>query len=92
RIAIPANIYSPDGNYNFLGSALYLFEIRDKNTPSIAALNSVGSIDPPGIGSAAPYWAGRNRSFIHNDTVYYVRDEAVWAASWHTPSIVNGPF
>ena len=93
RFTIPANIYSADGSYNFLGSALYLFEIRDKNTPPVASLNSVGSIDPPAIGTTRPYyWASRNRAFIHDDTVYYIRDEAVWAAFWHTPSIVNGPF
>lgn len=89
RFAIPANIFSADNSFNFLGSALYLFEIHDKNTPSITSLNSVGSIDPP---ATEPYWSERNRAFIHNDTVYYIRDEAVWAAPWQTPSIVNGPF
>ena len=34
----------------------------------------------------------RSRAYIHDDTVYYVRDEDIWAAFWHTPSIVNGPF
>ena len=92
RVAIPANLYSFDGNLDFLGSGLFLFEIRDKNTPAIASLNSVGSIEPPRISPAASYWASRNRAFIHNDTVYYVSDEAVWAAFWHTPSLVNGPF
>ena len=92
RFTIPANIYSPDGSYTFLGSSLYLFEIRDKDRPAVASLNSVGSIDPPWLGNTAPYWASRNRAFIHDDTVYYVRDEWVWAAFWHTPSIVNGPF
>jgi len=93
RFTIPANIYSPDGSYTFLGSALYLFEIRDKAMPPVASLNSVGSIDPPAIGTTAPfYWASRNRAFIHDDTVYYIRDETVWSAFWHTPSIVNGPF
>ncbi len=92
RFTIPANIYSPDGSYNFLGSGLYLFEIRDKNLPAIASLNSVGSIVPPVDGTNTPYWADRNRAFIHDDTVYYIRDEAVWAAFWHSPSVVNGPF
>ncbi len=91
-MTIPANVYSADGTYNFLGSALYLFEIRDKDTPALTSLNSVGSISPPDVGTASPYWAARNRAFIHDDTVYYVRDEDVWAAFWHTPSLVNGPF
>ena len=92
RIAIPANLYSPDGSFAYHESALYLFEIRDKNSPAVASLNSVGSIRAPADGTTVPYFSSRDRSFIHDDTVYYVRDEAVWSAFWHTPSVVNGPF
>lgn len=92
RLAIPANLQSLDGNFNFFESGLYLFEIRDKNSPPIASLNSVGSIRPPVDGEIRPYYSVRNRSFIHDDTVYYVRDEDVWSAFWDTPTIVNGPF
>jgi len=55
-------------------------------------LQSAAAINPPRIGQAPFYWASRNRAFVHNDTVYYVRDEAVWAAFWQSPSMVNGPF
>ncbi|MDH5622456.1 MAG: beta-propeller domain-containing protein [Gammaproteobacteria bacterium] len=92
RFTVPANVFATDGSYRFLGSALHLFEIRDKNTPALAALNSVGSIEPSSSGSNEPGWVERSRSFIHDDTVYYVRDEEVWAATWDTPSVVNGPF
>ncbi len=92
RFTIPANVFAADGSYQFLGSALYLFEILDKNMPALAALNSIGSIEPPSIGPNAPNWVERSRSFIHDDTVYYIRDEDVWTAFWHTPSILNGPF
>ncbi|MDH3374874.1 MAG: beta-propeller domain-containing protein [Gammaproteobacteria bacterium] len=92
RIAIPANLYSPDNNFSYYQSGLYLFEIWNKNTPPIASLNSAGSILPPADGTTIPFYSSRNRSFIHDDTVYYVRDEDVWAAFWHTPSVVNGPF
>ncbi len=92
RFAIPANVVATDGSYQFLGSALYLFEILDKDLPALAALNSVGSIEPPSIGPNEPDWVERSRAFIHDDTVYYIRDEDVWSAFWHTPSIVNGPF
>ena len=91
RFTIPANVYASDGSYQFLGSALYLFEIRDKTMPALAALNSVGTIEAPPNGSE-PAWVERSRAFIHDDTVYYVRDEDVWAAFWHMPSLVNGPF
>ena len=92
RFTIPANVFATDGSYQFLGSALYLFEILDKNMPALAALNSVGSIRPPSVDPNEPGWVERSRAFIHDDTVYYIRDEDVWAAFWHTPSIVNGPF
>jgi hypothetical protein len=92
RFTIPANLYSVDGSFSFFESGLYLFEIRDKNMPSVAALNSLGSITPDVGGFEIPFISSRNRAFIHNDTVYYVRDEAVWSAFWQTPSEVYGPY
>jgi hypothetical protein len=91
RFTLPANVFASDGSYQYLGSALYLFEILDKDMPSLAALNSVGSIAPPAAGSE-PAWVERSRAYLHGDTVYYVRDEEVWAAAWQSPSLVNGPF
>jgi len=92
RFTIPVNLFATDGSFQFLGSALYLFEILDKNMPSLAMLNSAGSIDPPSVGPNNPDWVERSRAFIHDDAVYYIRDDDVWAAFWHTPAIVNGPF
>ncbi len=92
RFTIPADVYAIDGSYQFLGSALHLFEIRDKAVPAMAALNTVGLIDPPAVDPNNPGWAERSRAYFHDDTVYYVRDEDVWAAFWQAPLIVNGPF
>ncbi len=92
RFTIPAYVFAADGSHQFLGSALYFFEIRDKNMPALAALSGVGSIEPSSGGSNEPDWVERSRSFIHDDTVYYIRDEDVWTATWDTPSVVNGPF
>ena len=92
RFTIPAQLYNADGSFSFFESGLYLFEIRDKDMPAVAALNSVGSVVPDVDGFEIPFVANRSRAFIHNDTVYYARDEAVWAAFWHTPSDVKGPF
>ena len=92
RFTIPANVYATDGSYQFLGSSLYLFEILDKNMPALSALHSIGSIEPPSITPNEPGWVERSRAFIHDDTVFYIRDEDVWAAFWNAPSIVNGPF
>lgn len=91
RFTIPATVYSTDNSYTLLHSGLYLFEIRDKQMPNFASLNSVGSIIPPHAGIDIPY-SSRNRAFIHDDTVYYIPDEIVWAAFWDSPLIVNGPF
>lgn len=91
RFTIPAEIYASDGSWQFEESGLFLFEIRDKDRPALASLNSAGSIVPPRDGISIPY-VSRSRAFIHNDTVYYIRDEAVWAAFWDSPSMVIGPF
>lgn len=92
RFAIPAQVYAMDGSWQFQGSALYLFEILDKNMPSVAAMNRVGAIEPPPLDPNWPDWVERSRAFIHDDTVFYIRDEDVWAAFWQSPSLVNGPF
>jgi len=91
RFTIPANVYADDGSYEFIGSALYLFEIRDKTLPMLATLNEVGSLSPPSATSAQA-WTERSRAFIHDDAVYYVRDEDVWVSFWQTPSVITGPF
>lgn len=92
RFTIPAQVYADDGSWRFLGAALYLFEVLDKDTPSVAALNQVGAVAPPPLDPSWPEWVERSRSFLHGDTVYYIRDELVWSAFWHSPSLVNGPF
>ena len=92
RFTIPAMVYAMDGSWQYLGNALYLFEIRDKDMPALTALNRVGRIEPPSLNPNAPDWVARSRAFIHDDTVYYIRDETVWSAFWLTPGVVNGPF
>lgn len=92
RFALPAQVYAEDGSWQYLGAALYLFEIRDKDLPALTALNRVGEIEPPAADPNAPDWIERSRAFIHDDTVFYVRDENVWSAFWQTPGVVNGPF
>ena len=92
RFTIPAAVYATDDSWQYLGSGLFLFEILDKDMPALTSLNRVGSIEAPSADPNQPDWVGRSRAFIHDDTVYYVRDEAVWAAPWGTPTIVNGPF
>ncbi|MEO1596478.1 MAG: beta-propeller domain-containing protein [Pseudomonadota bacterium] len=93
RFTIPVDVFSEDGGFVFVGSGLYLFEIRDKQTPNLASLAAVGSIDIVGPGGGIPTEAyERNRAFIDGDTVYYVRDSEVWSAFWSAPSTPAGPF
>jgi hypothetical protein len=57
----------------------------------MASLLSVGAVTPPSNDGTFPF-NDRNRAFIHDDTIYYVRGEEVWAAFWSAPTMVNGPF
>ena len=91
RFTVPVHAYATDGGFSFLGSSLYLFEIRDKNMPQQVALIPVGAIRPPAAYSPNA-WIERSRAFLHDDTVFYVRDEQVWASFWYAPAVVNGPF
>lgn len=93
RFIIPADLYATDGSYQLQESGLYFYEILDKETPDLARLMRVGSLVVKSSDSGEPwYTAGRNRSILHDDTVFYVRDEDVWSSFWTTPGLVNGPF
>jgi len=90
RLTVPVSQYfDVNGQWTYeLG--LHMFEIRDKLTPALSSLIEVGRILPP-ASTDFPY-ADRSRAFIHDDTVYYVQDENVWAAFWNSPTLVNGPY
>ena len=89
RIAIPISRYESQGIVSSYETSLHLFEIRDKTMPALTSLQAVGAITPPGQDAA---FSSRHRSFIHDDTVYYVTDETVWSAFWQSPSMIDGPF
>jgi Beta propeller domain len=86
RFTIPATLYDASSHAE---TGLYFYEIRDKQDVRLATLNPVGALLPPAPASA---FVGRNRAFIHDDAVFYVRDEEVWSALWNAPSIPSGPF
>ena len=93
RFTVPADLYALDGSNRWRESGLYLFEVRNKDVASLANLAAVGSlvVQTP---TATNLWPSgfRNRSIIHDDTVYYIRDEAVWSTFWVDVGIANGPF
>ena len=90
RFAIPAWVPRDVGIVGPYETGLYLFEIHDKDTPALSSLLAVGSVHPP-MDPNRPF-IERSRSFIHGDTIYYVRDEEVWGSFWNAPKVVNGPF
>lgn len=93
RFTIPANVYTSDGITGSYTAQLQLFEIHNKTMPNFAMLLNVGSIVPPADPTGSQFWnPERNRAFIHDETVFYIQDEDVWAAFWNAPTIVNGPF
>lgn len=93
RFIIPADVYATDGSYQLQESGLYFYEIHDKDTPDDASLSRVGSLVVKSTSTGLPWFAAsRNRSILHNNTVFYVRDEEVWSTFWIAPGFVNGPF
>jgi hypothetical protein len=91
RFAIPAAVFAETGTFQFVESGLYLYEIRDKTDVNLARLLPVGALITDRPPDGTPH-ASRNRSFIHDEAVYYVRDEKVWSAFWGVPSDTRGPF
>ncbi|HEU5134664.1 MAG TPA: beta-propeller domain-containing protein [Steroidobacteraceae bacterium] len=93
RFAIPATITDrlENGEPGTTQSSLHQFEILGKQSAASASLQAAGAVSPP-VSNDRERYAWFTRSFIHGDTVYYVRDGKVWSSSWFTPSQVQGPF
>lgn len=93
RFTIPAYLLATDNSFEFVESGLYLFEIRDKMTPNLASLISVGSMSIVGANGGIPVdGTSRNRAYLNGDSVFYVRDNQVWSAFWTMPDGFRGPF
>jgi Beta propeller domain len=93
RFAIPGSVYpvqSP-GVYVPPQTSLYLFEILGKQNAGSASLQAAGVVAPP-TASESEIYDSSSRSFIHGDTVYYVRNGKVWSSPWFAPSQLQGPF
>jgi len=93
RFAVPAYRYALDDSWQWEATGLFLYEIRDKDVPAIAAIYSVGSLlVEEADGDARWPMIQRSRSVIHDDTTYYIGDDRVWSTSWIDPTRVRGPF
>ncbi|MDH4047119.1 MAG: beta-propeller domain-containing protein [Gammaproteobacteria bacterium] len=92
RFTIPADLTADDDSYQMVESGLYLYEIRDKATPALASLNAVGSVVVHDENEGVPYYfSRRSRAILHDDTIYYVRDDEVFSTVWGNPQAINGP-
>ena len=69
---------------------LHLFEITEKDNPSVASMIPVGHLSA--LDHPKGNWGGsRFRSVLHDDAVYYINDEFVWSALWTNPYNQTGP-
>jgi len=62
-----------------------------KQNAGTASLLTAGVVAPP-VTSESEIYDSSSRSFIHGDTVYYVRNGKVWSSSRFAPSQLQGPF
>ena len=91
RFTVPLTLtYWGDGLGYRREQQLRLFEIRNKDDPTISSLNAVGYLSA--LNHPNGRWGGsRVRSVLHDDAVYYVNDEFVWTALWNDPFNQTGP-
>ena len=72
-------------------TSLHKFEVLGKQSAGSASLQAAGVVAPLTRHDDPDYTVSA-RSFIHGDTVYFVRGNEVWSTSWFAPSQVQGPF
>jgi len=92
RVAIPLTIW-PQVSTTFGNpmTSLHQFEILGKRAAGSASLQPAGVVAPFTREDESGYSVDA-RSYIHGDTVYFVRGDEVWSTSWFAPSEVQGPF
>ena len=92
RFTIPADLVVPGDSVPLFESGLYMYEVRDKDMPALASLQRVGAaVVRKGSPDGWPDYSMRNRAVLHDDAVYYVRDNELYSLFWGTSEIVSGP-
>ena len=89
RFAIPLTDYGRvQDDYNEENS-LYLLEIADKDSPSLASIVEIGSIN-----AISESWGGSgpHRSVFDGDAVYFINGSSVYSTLWTNPYEQGGPF
>lgn len=79
-------IQNEDGSLNWnYNQAMQLIEV---DTSSAGELTNVGTLSP----ESEYYGQWGDRAVLHNDVVYYIRNDKVYQSFWSLPSTLNGPF
>jgi hypothetical protein len=83
RFTIPADLTTDDGSFRLVESGLYLYEILDKDMPSLSSLRRVGSVVVRDEnGGDTPNYSSRSRAVLHDDALYYIRDDELFPVFW----------
>jgi hypothetical protein len=70
-------------------NSLYLLEIADKDSPSLASIVEIGRIN-----AISESWdgSGPHRSVFDGDAVYFINGSSVYSTLWTNPYEQGGPF
>ncbi len=89
RFAIPLTEYGSMQEEYSEKNSLFLLEIADKDSPSLASIVEIGKIN-----TISESWraSGPHRSVIDSDAVYFINGSSVYSALWSNPFDQGGPF
>ena len=89
RFAIPVSGAAMTASQYLSVNRLYLFEVADKSDPALASLLPNGYLS---VEDSPYYYDTPNpRSVLDGDAVYFISDDAVYAALWGDPYNQVGP-
>ena len=89
RFAIPLTDYGGMQDDYSEKHSLYLLEIADKDSPSLASIVEIGRIN-----AISESWdgSGPHRSVFDGDAVYFINGSSVYSTLWTNPYEQGGPF
>ena len=89
RFAIPLTDYGGMQDDYSEKHSLYLLEIADKDSPSLASIVEIGRIN-----AISESWGGSgpHRSVFDGDAVYFINGLSVYSTLWTNPYEQGGPF
>ena len=89
RFAIPLTDYGRMQDDYSEKNSLYLLEIADKDSPSLASIVEIGRIN-----AISESWGGSgpHRSVFDGDAVYFINGSSVYSTLWSNPYEQGGPF